>query len=63
MVTRIRVIIRPRRLRSSMNLVAIIPPDGIHDPRWSLGRWRVDGDGAASWLSVTASLPGSPVGW
>ena len=32
-VTTTRVIIRPRRLRSSMNLVAIIAPVGIGDPR------------------------------
>ena len=35
MVTTIRATIRPRRFRSSMNRVAIIPPVGIHDPRRS----------------------------
>ncbi len=32
-VNAIRVIMRPRRLRSSMNLVAIMARLGIHDPR------------------------------
>ena len=42
MFTTIRAIMRPRRLRSSMNRVAIMPPVGIDDPRWSRGRRRVD---------------------
>jgi hypothetical protein len=37
MFTTIRAIISPRRLRSSMNLVAIMPPVGIQDPLWSRG--------------------------
>ena len=36
MFTTIRAIMRPRRLRSSMNRVAIMPPVGIHEPRWSV---------------------------
>ena len=35
MVTTMRATMRPRRLRSSMNRVAIIPPVGIHEPRRS----------------------------
>ena len=35
MFTTIKAIMRPRRLRSSMNLVAIMAPVGIGDPRWS----------------------------
>ena len=33
MFTTIRAIMSPRRLRSSMNLVAIMAPVGIGDPR------------------------------
>ena len=35
MFTRTSAIMSPRRLRSSMNLVAIMAPVGIHDPRRS----------------------------
>ena len=45
MVTRIRVIMSPRRLRSSMNRVAIMPPVGIHDPRRSRDELRRAGAG------------------
>ena len=38
MVTKMRATMRPRRFRSSMNRVAIIPPVGIHEPRRS-GAW------------------------
>ncbi len=33
MVTRARVIMRPRRLRSSMKRVPIMAAEGSHDPR------------------------------
>ena len=35
MFTKMRAIMRPRRLRSSMTLVAIMPAVGIGDPRRS----------------------------
>jgi hypothetical protein len=37
MFTRISAIMSPRRLRSSMNLVVIMAPVGIGEPRWSRG--------------------------
>jgi hypothetical protein len=49
------VIMRPRRLRSSMNLVLIIAADGTQDPRWS----GVDPTGTGIGVAVTTS--GRPV--
>ena len=46
-VTTIRATMSPRRLRSSMNRVAIMPPVGIHDPRWSRGATLAPGIGPA----------------
>ena len=57
MLTAIRAIIRPRRLRSSMKRVVTMPHVGIHEPRWSRARllgpgWEPDtGADASSWWS------------
>jgi hypothetical protein len=45
----------PRRLRSSMNLVVIMPPVGIQEPQWS----RDAPAGAAAGTGVGAGAPTS----
>ena len=65
MVTRIRAIMRPRRLRSSMNRVAIMPPVGIHDPRRSRGhgdRRRSRGRSRVRSTSGVVVIASPPVG-
>ena len=53
-VNAIKVIMSPRRLRSSMNLVAIMARLGIHDPRPSRPESSVAGAGGPTWDGVTA---------
>jgi len=45
------------RLRSSMNRVAIIAPEGIHDPRWPSGELSEADD----WTGPAASMSGTVV--
>ena len=53
----------PRRLRSSLNLVVIIPKVGIGDPRWSrLAGRQVDVGRGGAPRSDTVVIPGPPVG-
>ena len=46
MFTATRAMIKPRRLRSSMKRVVIMPHVGIHEPRWSLSAGARMGVGA-----------------
>ena len=63
MVTKIRAAMSPRRFRSSMNRVVIIPPVGIHDPRRSGARPRGMGAGAEAVTSEITVIRMPPVGW
>ena len=56
-VTTIKAIMSPLRLRSSMNREEIMAPLGTHDPRWSLEAPSVfEGTGSDAEFSVTVEV-------
>ena len=65
MFTAISAIISPRRRRSSIKRVVIMPQFGIHEPRWSTGVCPGIGVGAepGAPTSVTTVIPLLPDVW